>query len=220
MAEDDKGPSALSLLKWPLGALFLGLVASALLVGGSFTYLRHEQNDEKASQRALNEAQGRIGNANKEVQDLLASVDIYKKMRDRGLFGEESRLRWVEQVAALKARHKIVELEYDLGSRQPAVLAAGMSFPSIEILGSRVQMKMLAYHDADLVGFINELPTLAQGAFPMDRCAMKLQPEVKDQPLTPRVEGQCSFVWVTLVDKRPTTPVAVASQDSQTARKP
>jgi len=220
MAEEDKGPSALSLLKWPLGALVLGLVVSALFVGGSFTYLRHEQKGEKTSQRTLQDAQARIGNANKEIQDLLVSVDIYKKMRERGLFGEENRLRWVEQVAALKTKYKLAELEYDLGSRQPAVLAAGKSFPSIDILGSRVQMKMLAYHDADLVGFINELPTLAQGAFPMDRCAMKLQPEVKDQPLTPRVEGQCSFVWVTLVDKRPAIPVAAAPQTTQPARKP
>ncbi|MBL8516879.1 MAG: hypothetical protein JNM76_07895 [Betaproteobacteria bacterium] len=206
-ASSDSGPLALSLLKWPVLALALGLVASALFVGGSFAYLRHEQNAEKMSQRNLREAQARIGNANKEIQDLLASVDIYNRMLERGLFSEPSRLVWIESVAALKSKHQLVALDYELSARQTASLAAGDAFPSIEIHGSPVQMNMQALHDGDLIGFIRELPTLAPGAFPMDRCIMKLKPEVTGAPLTPRIDAQCSFTWVTLVDKRPAAPM-------------
>jgi hypothetical protein len=222
MAEAINAPSAIKLLKWPLLALVLGLAASTLFVGGGITYLRHEQKNEKISQRNLQEAQARIGNANKEIQDLLASVDIYKRMRERGLFAEEGRLQWIERVAALRSKYQLAELEYDVGPRQIATLPAGEAFPSIEIQSSSIQMRMVALHDGDLMGFINELPRLSTGAFPMDRCSMKLRPALKEAPLAPRIEGQCNFSWITLIDKRPTIPMTSTPQPktAESAAKP
>lgn len=202
MAEVERSPSALLLLKWPLLALVLGVIASGLFVAGSFTYLRQEQANEKTSKRALVDAQARIGNANKEIEDLLASVDTYKRMRERGLFSEPSRLVWIERVAALRERHRIASLEYVLGPRTLAPLREGDSFPSLDVLASPIQMTILSLHDGDLVGFLGEISSLGAGAFPINRCVTKMLPETQGAPLAPRLETQCNLLWVTLVDKR------------------
>lgn len=202
MADIETGPSALQLLKWPLLSLVLGLVVSVLFVAGSFAYLRQERANEKISLRNLAEAQTRIGNANKEIQDLIASIDAYKRMRERGLFSEPSRLLWVERVASLKERHRLTALDYELGPRAAVLLPESASFPSIEILGSPVQMTIQTLHDGDLIGFLGELSTLSAGAFPMKRCAIRLLPTVQASALAARLETKCNFVWVTLVDKR------------------
>lgn len=216
MAELNQGPSALRLLKWPLLALVLGILASGLFVAGSIFVLRQAEADEKISQRSFRDAQARIGNANKEIQDLLASVDTYKRMRDRGLFSEPSRLLWIERIAALKERHRLVELEYELGPRTNAPLPNGESFPSIEVLGSPVNMTIRSLHDGDLMGFLGELPAAGSGAFPMSRCLIKSLPATPNLALAPRIESQCKLLWVTLVDKRSPNgsvppPVAAAS---------
>ncbi|MDX2217774.1 MAG: hypothetical protein SF172_01960 [Burkholderiales bacterium] len=208
MADPDQGPSALLLLKWPLLALVLGVLASGLFVAGSIFVLRQAEADEKVSQRTLRDAQARIGNANKEIQDLIASVDTYKRMRDRGMFSEPSRLLWIERIAALKERHQLVELEYELGPRTNAPLPSGESFPSIEVLGSPVSMTIRSLHDGDLVGFLAELPVSGVGAFPMSRCLIKSLPATPNVALAPRIESQCNLLWVTLVDKRPPDSLA------------
>jgi hypothetical protein len=220
MAQIDQGPSALSLLKWPLLALVLGITASALFITGSTVVLRQAKSDEKTSQRSFKDAQARIGNANKEIQDLIASADTYKRMRDRGLFSEPSRLLWIERIAALKERHRLVEMEYVLGPRTIAPMPSGESFPSIEVLGSPVTMTIRSLHDGDLLGFLGDLGASGTGAFPISRCLMKSVPPPANAELAPRIESQCNLLWVTLVDKRPpealprrpVTPVAAQAK--------
>lgn len=213
--EAGRGPSTLQLLKWPLLALVLGLFASGLFVAGSVAYLRQEQGNERNSQRALSDAQTRIGNANKEIQDLLASVDTYKRMQERGLFSDPGRLLWIERVAALKQRHQLASLEYELGPRSKAVLAPGDSFPSIDVLVSPIQMNIQSLHDGDLLNFLRDLPALGAGAFPMSKCVVKLLPEPPDSPLAPRLDAQCNLLWVTMVDNRRAVAPAMVSASTQ-----
>lgn len=203
MADMDQSPSAIRLLKWPLLALVLGVAASGVFVAGSTVVLRQAQDDEKVSQRSLRDAQARIGNANKEIQDLLASVDTYKRMRDRGLFSEPSRLQWIERVAALKERHRLIELEYELGPRKIVPLPNGESFPSIDVLGSPIKMTVRSLHEGDLLSFLSELPTSGTGALPISKCQIRSVHAPADAVLAPRIEGQCNMLWVTLIDKRP-----------------
>lgn len=218
MAESGKGQSTLLLLKWPLLALVLGLLASGLFVASSVAYLKQEQANEKSSQRALADAKARIGNANKEIQDLLASVDIYKRMRQRGLFAEPGRLPLIERVAALKQQHQLTSLDYELGSRGVAMLPAGDSYPSIDILVSPIQMNIQTLHDGDLLNFLGDLPTLGAGAFPISKCVVKLRSDLPNLPLAPKLDTQCNMLWVTLVDKRlASLPTAMGASSARPA---
>ena len=194
--------SAIQLLRWPLAATLLGIITAALFVAGSYYYLEYQKKSEVQSKRALQEAQARVTLANKEAEDLRDSVDLYQQLVGYGVFQKESRLSWIETINRLKIKHRLSALEYDLSPQRTIALAGGRTFPSIDIAGSRVTLKVQSYHDGDLMNFLGDITSQGQGFFPMDHCAIRLLEPVAGIPLAPRIEANCTFDWVTLKDKR------------------
>ncbi len=194
--------SALQLLRWPLAATVLGIITATLFVVGSYFYLEYQKKSDAQSKRALQEAQARVTNANKEAEDLRGSIDLYQQLVAYGVFQKESRLGWIETLNQLKAKHKLSALEYDLSPQRTIAQTGGRSFPSIDIAGSRVTLKAQSYHDGDLMNFLSDITHLGKGFYPMDHCAIRLLEPQVGNPLAPRIEANCAFDWVTLKDKR------------------
>ncbi len=221
MSSDGSGaPSAIGVLKWPLAGLLISILLSVGLISGAFYFLSAEQKREKVNQRALSDAQGRLANANKEIEDLRQSVDTYNRLNAAGAFVEERRLRWVEDIKSLRERYRLQSLEVDLGIKRPVAFPSGVVFPSLDINASRIQLKAKALHDEEVFKFINDLNSAGLGLFPMERCTMKVIPPVNDDPLAPRMEGDCILHWITIVDKRVTQPASSRPVDAKSSKSP
>ncbi len=198
-----EGKPAWQFLKWPIGATLLGLITAAMFVGGSYFYLEQEKKDDAASKRHLQDANLRLSNANKDADDLRDSVDAYQHLVSNGIFQPERRLDWIEILDALKTRHHLPLLEYQLEPQRPVVLPGGRSFASLDVLASRANLKIHAFHDGDLLAFLDDLGRSGHGFFPMDRCVMRLV-EPAAGALSHRVEAECRVDWITLKDRRAT----------------
>jgi hypothetical protein len=105
-------------------------------------------------------------------------------------------------------------------------MASGISFTGVDVMGSRIKLKVRAYHDGDLLAFLNEFPRMQRGFFPIDRCVIKRSAESIAQPGSGAVnssagggngaelgstasaglEAECLLDWVTLVDKKNQAP--------------
>ncbi len=195
--------SALQALQWPLAAIVMGVLAAGIFVYGSIYYLKQEKGHELASKRALQEAQARVANASKEAADLRASADTYQQLVAHGVFQPEKRLDWIESVDQLKAKHKIVSLEYNLSPQRTVALRGGRVFASIEVLGSRLTLKVQAYHDGDLVNFLDDLAKSPNGFYPTDRCTIRSLDSAQTNVFAPKVEADCAMDWITIRDKHP-----------------
>lgn len=200
--KDAAHKSAVQLLKLPLAAIILGFAVAAAIVAGGYYYLEQQKKNDVISMRALQSAQVRVANANKEAEDLRGSVGIYQQMVAYGVFNPENRLDWIETINKLKAHYKLISVEYDLNPQRAILNTGKRSYPSIEVMGSQVTLRLKAFHDGDLVGFLGDLANLGKGFYPMDHCAMRLLAPVQGNPLAPRIEANCTFDWVTLKDKR------------------
>ena len=196
-----EGKPAWRLLRLPLVVTLLGFATAVLFVGGSYFYLQQEKKDDVASKRRLQDANLRLSNANKDADDLRDSVDAYQQLVSNGIFEPENRLDWIEAVGALKAKHHLTLLEYHLDPQRPVALPGGRSFSSLEVFATRVQFRMRAYHDGDLLAFLDDVAHSGHGFFPMDRCAMRLI-EPTAEALSPRMEAECNIEWITLKDRR------------------
>ena len=104
-------------------------------------------------------------------------------------------------VNALRSRHQLAALDYEIGPQRPLTLGNNRVYPSMDVLASRVKLKARALHEGDLVAFINELTAGRQGFYPIDRCVMR-RIEVAETGLQPRVEAECALEWITLKEKR------------------
>lgn len=185
---------------------------AAFLIAGSYFYRQAELKSDKQSKSVLQDLRARLDNLRREREDLRNSADVYKTLAARGVFMPEQRLDLVEAFAALKNRHKLVSLEYEVSPQRALRMASGISFPGVEVMGSRVKFKLSALHDGDVVAFLDEFPRMQRGFFPLDRCTIKRA--VEGAAVAAALEAECYLDWVTLVDKRNTAPV-IASGNPQ-----
>jgi hypothetical protein len=182
------------------------------LIGGSYWYWQAETRNDATSSRSIQEARQRVEKARRERDDLRDSAQNYKALAARGVFVTEQRLELIETLNALKNRHKMVDLQYEVQPQRPLRTRNGMTFPAVDVLGSRIKLKLNTLHDGDLVAFLDEFPRLNRGLFPLDRCTIKRAGEAgreTDVSADSQIEvaagaqltAECTLEWITLHDK-------------------
>ena len=186
--------------------LVVSIAAAAGIVAGSQWYYEKEQRDSATFGKRLQEARSRVEGARRERDSLQVSSDVFRTLVERGMLQGERRLDLVELVNALRARHQLSTLDYEVAPQRPLQLAGGRFFASIEVLASRVKLKARALHEGDIIGFMDSLTRTPQGFYPVDRCVMRRVEVPNPDSLQPRVEAECSLEWITLKEKRGDRP--------------
>lgn len=189
---------------WAL--LVLAVAAAAALGFGGKWYLEHERMQRRSATQRLEQARSRLENARRERDNLRESADIFRGLVERGLLQGERRLDMVELVNGLRVRYQLFGLDYEISPQRPLPLPGGRSFPAVDVLASRVKLKMRALHEGDVLGFVEGLADSRQGFFPLDRCAMRRIDVTAPDALQARVEAECSFEWITLKEKNANRP--------------
>ncbi len=160
-------------LRFAYIVLAAGVGVGAFLVVGSYLYWQIEKKNDQQSQRALQDLRGRLNTATRDRDDLRGSEGTYKILASRGLFLPEERLDLIEALAALKNRHQLISLTYEVAPQRPLRLSTGAAYSGVNLLASRVKMKIRALDDAYLFDFLDEFPRLQRGFFPLDLCTIK-----------------------------------------------
>jgi hypothetical protein len=188
--------------------LMLGLAiacAVALGIGGKL-YLEHEKRTRLTSAQKLEQARSRLETARRERDNLRESADIFRTLVDRGILQGERRLDMVELINGLRTREQLFALDYEIAPQRALPLPGGRAYPAVEVLASRVKLRMRALHEGDVLGFVEGLTASRQGFFPLDRCTMRRMESINPDALAPRVEAECTFEWITLKDKNAGRP--------------
>jgi hypothetical protein len=180
--------------------LAVAVAVAALLAGGSHWYFEKERRDSAAMQRRVQEARTRLDGARRERDSLVESADVFRTLVDRGLLQGERRLELVELVNQLRSRYQLYALDFDISPQRALPLPGGQSFASVDVLGSRVKLKLRALHEGDALGFVSALAQTPQGFYPVDACTLRRLDATAD--LQPHVEAECSLEWITLQEKK------------------
>jgi hypothetical protein len=184
---------------WAL--LALSIATAAGIVFASHWYLEREKREALGAERKLLEARGRLDSARRERDSLQESADVYRTLVERGLLQGERRLDLVEMVGALRSRHELFSLDYEIAPQRALQLPGGRVYTAVDVLSSRVRLKMRALHEGDVLAFVEDLTQSRQGFYPLDRCLMRRVEVPNADALQPRVEADCAFEWITLKDK-------------------
>ena len=186
--------------------LALSILASAAIVAASQWYVAREGRLRAGSEQRLREAQTRLAAAQRERDSLQESSEVFRMLVDRGLLQSESRLDLVELVNALRSRHQLFALDYEIAPQRALQMAGGRVFPAVDVLASRVKLRMRALHEGDVIAFVEDLSESRQGFYPLDRCALRRAEGAAAPGLAPRVEAECAFEWITLKEKNANRP--------------
>jgi hypothetical protein len=175
---------------------------SAAVIAASHAFLQKEKRDARAAAVRLQEARARVDRVRRERDSLEQSADLFRALIARGLMQPERRLDLVELMNGLRARHGILALDYEIAPQRALALAGGRAFPAVDILASRVTLKLRALHEGDALAFIDSLGESRQGFYPVDRCVMRRLEVAAPDALQPRVEADCTLEWITMKEKR------------------
>jgi hypothetical protein len=141
----------------------------------------------------------------REKRARLATGQSLEQARVTLLQGER-RLDMVELVNGLRERFQLFSLDYEVAPQRELPLPGGRVYPAVDVLASRVKLRMRALHEGDVVGFMEELAASRQGFFLLDRCVLKRVEAASPTAMAPRVEAECGFEWITLKDKNAPRP--------------
>jgi len=180
--------------------LLVSIAVAIAAAWGSQLYMEKERRDGIASSRQLAEAQARVTAAKRERDDLKASAEIFDDLVRRGILREESRLDFFERLERLKARHRILGLEFEIAAQRPLPLGGGRVYNAVDVLGSRVKLRVLALHEGDALAFLEDLARPDKGFNPISRCALK-KVDAGATPMSPRIEADCALEWISLKAK-------------------
>ena len=217
-------------LKFAYVVLIAGLGVGIFIVVGSYFYGQAEKKNDLQGQRSLQDLRKRLNTAIRDREDLRGSEDTYKMLAARGVFIPEERFDLIESLAALKARHQLISLTYEVAQQRPLRLGDGAAYSGVNLFASRVKLKIGAFHDGNLIAFLDEFPRLQRGFFPIDYCSIKRNalpqaaallennatrsvasptsptvipaaPLASIAIITPALAAECSFDWITLQAK-------------------
>jgi hypothetical protein len=181
-----------------LGAALATAVAMGL---GSHWYLQREQRESSNYEHRVQEARSRLDSARRERDSLRESNEVFHTLVDRGLLQNERRLDLVELMAQLRARSQLFGLDYEIAPQRTLALGGNRVFPSVDVLASRVKIRLRALHEGDVLDFMAGLTASRQGFYPVDRCTLRRLEVADPEALQPRVEAECMLEWITLRDK-------------------
>lgn len=193
-------------LQTPWLLFFTAIVAGVAIVIGSQWFLDRERREATSSGARMKEARVRLEGARRERDSLQESADVFRTLVERGMLQGERRLDLVELVNALRARHQLIGLDYEIAPQRPLKLAGGRVFAAVEVLSSRVKLKIRALHEGDVLDFMESLSQSRQGFYPVDRCMMRRVEVPAPDAIATRVEADCALEWITLKDKRANRP--------------
>ncbi len=210
-------------LRWVYGVTLAGIGVAAFLVIGSYLYWQSEKKNDLGSAQTLRDLRSRLEAAKRERDNLRDSEQTYSALTSRGVFLPEDRLELIEAMAKLKQRHRLIGLDYEVSPQRIVKLNAGLALPAIDVIGSRIRMKVSAYHDGDLVAFLDDFPRMQRGFFPLDRCVIRRASDAEkapaaNQPAAPGVLGTIVAAIGTLRTGTPPSAPTAAPEAPKVAK--
>jgi hypothetical protein len=186
-----------------------GIVAVALAAAGATAVFLAQQvvqktgAEQKAASADRDNAQNRLALATDEEREIREKLGEYRKLRSRGLIGDEQRLEWVERIAEIKARRKLFDVKYAIEPQRPADYPGIGGTGDVEFLVSPMRVDLTLLHEGDLFRFLEDLRGALNSHVLVRSCTMqRLERGTAERVLAPRLRAECAIDLVTIRDSK------------------
>ena len=120
-------------------------------------------------------------------------VDLY----NRGIFGAEHRLSWVEALNAASERIPLADLSYSIDVQQEYMHDIPVHLGDFKLYSSAMQINLKILHEGDLLNLINDLNKNAAGIFTINECSMEFLSDVLvKRHDAENIAAYCELQWL------------------------
>jgi hypothetical protein len=188
-------------LALPLIACLALLAAGAASVG----WARQEQRDairELARAReARAQARDRLARIAEEEKEVKEKLQVYLRLRELNILGEERRLEWADAIGRIRAQRELPDLRYRV-ERQRLLASVGSKAAPVDFFASAMKVEVAALHEGDLLNFLSDLRDTGNAYYAVRRCSIsRTGPALSVAGLAPRLRAECEIDLITIMDR-------------------
>lgn len=183
------------------------LVALALVsAGGGLIWharmmLQQEAQNLGAARTERVQARERLSKIAEEEREVSANIEVYRRLKDIGVIGEEKRLEWVDAIARIRASRELLDLRYSV-ERQRLLHSAAGKPASVDFNASTMKVELALLHEGDLLGFLADLRSSGNAYYSVQKCAITRTGQAPaGANLLPRLRASCAIDLITILDR-------------------
>ena len=152
----------------------------------------------QADRRHVAERLLRIAHEEREVRD---HVELYQRLKDLRILGDERRLEWVEALTRIRAERELLDLRYQV-ERQKVLKT--VSPAGLELRSSSMNVELALLHEGDLLRFLEDLRNSGNAYYSVRQCTLtRAGAAPSTGSIAPRLRGVCQIDLITLSEGKP-----------------
>jgi hypothetical protein len=182
-----------------LAAAFIACgVALVLAAGDTLANARRQFAAAQAERRQNSERLARIAEEEREVKE---KIDVYRRLKQLHILGEEQRLEWADAVSRIRAQRELLDVRYVV-ERQRLLSSVPGKPGKVDFYASTMKVDLALLHEEDLLHFLGDLRESGNAFYAVRKCALTrsgLAPS--GATITPRLRAECEIDLLTIMDR-------------------
>ena len=191
-----------------LKRLALPVLFAAVLVGAGAFLLEGAADARAAAARELAAAQGerrqhteRLARIAEEEREVKQKLDVYRRLRELNILGEERRLEWADAIARIRKERELLDLRYRVERQQQMFSATGKP-ANVDFYASKMRVELALLHEEDLLRFLSDLRESGNAFYAVRRCDMERTGQAATgASIVPRLRASCEIDLITIQDR-------------------
>lgn len=182
--------------------LVIALLIAVAAVAGSFLALQSAEKKYQISLTERSEISGKLARASQEEVELREKIGHYQTLTDKGYFGAERRLDWIELMATIRAERHLPDLHYELSpqhSLNKTLLPSGAQAGGYDFMTSTLRLTTNLLHEGDLINLLGDIRARIPAYVMLRGCTMsRAVPGIRNADTAPSLKAECELEWVTI----------------------
>ena len=188
-------------LALPLIACLVLLAVGAATIAWARQVQRQASGEFAATRDTRVQARERLARSAEEEREVKEKLQVYLRLRELGIIGEEKRLEWADAMTRIRTQRELPDLRYRV-DRQRLLSSVGTKPASVDFYASTMRVEVAALHEGDLFNMLNDLRDTGNAYYAVRRCSIaRIGPGPAVAGLAPRLRAECEIDLITIMDR-------------------
>ncbi len=147
------------------------------------------------------QARDRLSRIEEERRAVSEKIEVYRRLKDLHIIGEERRLEWVDAMARIRSSRELLDLRYQV-ERQRLLASLPGKPAGVDFYSSQMKVDLALLHEGDLLGFLADLRASGNAYYSVQRCTIaRTGQAATGVALVPRLRANCAIDLITILDR-------------------
>lgn len=184
----------------------LAIALAALAAGGALAWtagqaLMRAQRGVAAASAERKQNSERLARIAEEEREVRQNLDIYKRLKQLNIIGEENRLEWADAITRIRRERELLDLRYAI-ERQRLLVSLPGKPANVDFFASTMRVELALLHEEDLLRFLSDLRDSGNAYYSVRRCDVtRTGQALSGATLTPRLRASCELDLITIRDR-------------------